>query len=124
KEPVILDRIKNKLIHEKAHFMEMLSSYGVSMKTTIPDEFVSRVEECAAHISLGHFFDTIDLLLQIPFPSLEKINSFIAVVLEAAPFSSKYMGQSQLDAKGNNIGEAGPDYALTTRAYTHYRQYT
>lgn len=124
KEPEILDRIKNKLIHEKARFMEMLSSYGVSMKTSISDEFVSRVEECAAHISLGHFFDTIDLLRQIPFPSLEKINSFVAADQETAPFSSKYMGQSQLDSKGNNIGEAGSDYVLTTRAYTHYRQCT
>jgi hypothetical protein len=122
KEPLIFERIKEKLLKEKMVFMNMLSSFGVKIKFEVPESFVKDVEESIKHILISNFEDTIHIMLTIPFVSREEVNRYESLARKASPLFSSMFGSNHLDAKGNTIGAADPQTSLRTEAHVYNRQ--
>lgn len=120
-EPIIFERIKKKLLVEKKVFMEMLSLGGVKIKIEVPDNFIKSVEDIISNIVIRDFVDTIKLMLNIPFVSKQEVDKYEASTRRAT--ITQYMfGQTQLDTKGNIVGNADPKVALRTEAHIYFRQ--
>lgn len=120
-EPKIFERLKEKLLQEKRIFMEMLSFCGIKYKIEIPEDFVNSVEASLSTIIIHSFFDTIKLMLSVPFISTNEINAYESAVRKASPVSSM-LGRNQLDTNGNIIGIADHQKSLRTEAHIYFRQ--
>lgn len=120
-EPKIFERLKEKLLQEKRIFMEMLSFCGIKYKIEIPEDFVNSVEESLSTIIIHSFFDTIKLMLSVPFISTNEINAYESAVRKAS-YVSSMLGRNQLDTNGNIVGIADPQKSLRTEAHIYFRQ--
>jgi len=120
-EPKIFERLKEKLLQEKRIFMEMLAFCGIKYKIEIPEDFVNSVEESLSTIIIHSFFDTIKLMLSVPFISTNEINAYESAVRKAS-YVSSMLGRNQLDTNGNIIGIADPQKSLRTEAHIYFRQ--
>lgn len=120
-EPKIFERLKEKLLQEKRIFMEMLSFCGIKYKIEIPEDFVNSVEESLSTIIIHSFFDTIKLMLSVPFISTNEINAYESAVRKAS-YVSSMLGRNQLDTNGNIVGIADHQKSLRTEAHIYFRQ--
>lgn len=120
-EPKIFERLKEKLLQEKRIFMEMLAFCGIKYKIEIPEDFVNSVEESLSTIIIHSFFDTIKLMLSVPFISTNEINAYESAVRKAS-YVSSMLGRNQLDTNGNIVGIADPQKSLRTEAHIYFRQ--
>lgn len=120
-EPKIFERLKEKLLQEKRIFMEMLAFCGIKYKIEIPEDFVNSVEESLSTIIIHSFFDTIKLMLSVPFISTNEINAYESAVRKES-YVSSMLGRNQLDTNGNIVGIADPQKSLRTEAHIYFRQ--
>ncbi len=120
-ETKIFERLKEKLLQEKRIFMEMLAFCGIKYKIEIPEDFVNSVEESLSTIIIHSFFDTIKLMLSVPFISTNEINAYESAVRKES-YVSSMLGRNQLDTNGNIVGIADPQKSLRTEAHIYFRQ--
>lgn len=119
-EPELHERIKIKLLKEKTIFMEILSIGGVQLKYEIPADFKKNVEEVLSVTTISSFKDTINLMLSIPFVMNKEIDAYLDILRKASILDS-ISGQSNLNDRGNTVGNANPSEALRTEAHIYIR---
>lgn len=122
-ETEIYSRIKDKLLHEKTVFIDMLSTYGVKSKLEIPKVIIQNIEDRLSQVFISNFIDTINLMRSVPFIEMGIIEKYISCK-NASEVLDSFSARTQLNEKGNVVGFADCKKSIRTVAHVYFRQIT
>ena len=118
--PVDVQRIKDKMLCANIEYANFLQLTGVRKDYSVPEQIQQMINDECAHKEITNLEGAISWLLNIPFQENEQVTECMQNRRKAA-LLSYMLNVSQIDVRGNTIGNANPDDGLRVEVHRHLR---